>query len=185
MKKLHSVAFYALITPIISLGAGSVLAQQPSSDHDEDNEQQSTQRDQDADRSTLRTTQGEQSSQRDRQSESQAAVGGQTGDRSRMEHTGYMASVPANGMHSSDLIGADVLTTGDEVLGSVSELIIDENGQIVAIIVGVGGFLGLGEKAVAIGWDDVTKSGDSDELELQIDATREALRSAPEFEMDD
>lgn len=63
----------------------------------------------------------------------------------------------------------------------MSDLIIDKDGQVVAVVVGVGGFLGMGEKNVAIPWDDVTKSGTAEEQELRIDATREELQSAPEF----
>lgn len=185
MKKLQSLAFYALVTPVMTLGAGSVLAQ-PESDHEGDREERSTQRDLDASQSDRSTTQSEPSTRRGGESDSPAVAGDRnTGQQSGMEHRGYMASAPANGIHASDIIGADVSTMGDEDLGSVSELIIDENGQIVAIVVGVGGFLGLGQKDVAIGWDDVMKSGDSDDLELQIDATREALRDAPEFEEQD
>jgi sporulation protein YlmC with PRC-barrel domain len=84
-------------------------------------------------------------------------------------------------MHASDLIGAKVKTTGGEDVGPVNDLIIDEKGQVAAIVVGVGGFLGMGQRDVAIGWDDVTRSGTADDLELRIDATREDLRSAPEF----
>ncbi|MFL1467557.1 PRC-barrel domain-containing protein [Marinobacter sp. HN1S83] len=165
MKKLHSLAFYALVTPTIALGSGAVLAEQ-SGYKDVDKEQQSAQPDQDAMESTTSTAQSDQ----------------KTGDQSSMQNQGYLASAPANGMQASDLIGADVKTTGDEDVGAVSDLIIDQNGQVVAVVVGVGGFLGMGEKDVAIGWDDVTKLGASDEQDLRIDLTREDLEGAPEFE---
>lgn len=168
MKKLHTIAFYALTAPVITLGAGSLLAQQ-AADQDIDREQQSTQREEGASRSA-----------RAGQADAQAAAPGQA-----HMNRGYIAYGPANSMQSSYLIGADVKTTGDEEVGPVEDLIIDKDGQIVAIVVGVGGFLGLGEKRVAIGWDDVTMSGSSDELELQIESTREALTSAPEFEEQD
>ncbi len=64
----------------------------------------------------------------------------------------------------------------------INDLIIDADGQVIAVVVEVGRTLGMGEKVVAIGWDDVTTSCKSDERELQIDATREELRSAPELE---
>jgi sporulation protein YlmC with PRC-barrel domain len=163
MKKLHSIAFYALTAPVITLGAGSLLAQ-PAADPNIDREQQSTQR------------AGQPGSQL-------GAERDNARDHSLMQNRGYLASAPANGMQSSDLIGAEVRTTGDEDVGPVDDLIIDENGQIVAIVVGVGGFLGLGEKKVAIGWDDVTMSGSNDEHELRIEATREELTSAPEFDI--
>lgn len=47
MKKLHSFSLYALIAPVITLGAGSVLAEKPIG-LDNDSEQTSTQRNQDA-----------------------------------------------------------------------------------------------------------------------------------------
>jgi len=98
-------------------------------------------------------------------------------------------------MHASDLIGAKVSTSSDKNVGPVEDLIIDRNGQIVAVVVSVGGFLGMGQKHVAIGWDHVTalgaldakkaqeatKSRTADDLELRIDVTREDLRDAPEF----
>lgn len=165
MKKLHSLAFYALVTPAIALGSGAVLAEQ-SADKDVYQNQQSTQPEQDAMESTTGTAQSDQ----------------KTGDQSGMQSRGYIASAPANGLQASDLIGADVKTTGDEEVGSVSDLIIDQDGRVVAIVVGVGGFLGMGEKDVAIGWDDVTKLGASDEQDLRIDLTREDLEGAPEYE---
>lgn len=182
MKKLHSFVVCALATPILTLGAGSVLAQQ-STDDNMDPDRQGTQHDRDTRKSAPGTSQGDQNAQRSWQSESQKAADRDAmHDKSGMQHRGFMAAVPANGMQASDLMGAEVITTGDEEVGSVNELIIDEQGQVVAVVVGVGGFLGMGEKRVAIGWDDVTKSGDPDELELRIDATRDELRSAPKYE---
>lgn len=184
MNKLHAFAFYALVTPVITLGAGTVLAEQST---DQDAKQygshpakESTQRDQDVKQFT-----SDDSSHRAKDSGSHPAKESTQHDQSRMQNRGYMDSAAANGMQASDLIGAEVSTSSDEKVGSVRDLIIDENGQVVAIVVGVGGFLGMGEKDVAIGWDDVTRSDTSDEQELRIDMTREELRSAPKFEMQD
>lgn len=132
-----------------------------------------------------REEQGAQRDQGDMPSTSGTMMQGDQGTRrdgAHMGNRGYMSSAPAEGMRANNLIGATVRTTGDEDVGSVSDLIIDDSGQVVGIVVGVGGFLGLGEKDVAIGWDDVTRSGASDEQELRIDVTREDLESAPEFE---
>lgn len=208
MNKLHSIAFYALVAPVITLSSAAVLAQQ-STDQDSDREQQSSQADRDStlttdqdldreqdrsqrDQSTTRntplTSRDSQSPDRAGQSDSQQTAAERQNMRdgqSRMEHRGFMNSAPANGVHVSDVMGADVSAAGDEDVGSVDDLIIDDNGQIVAIVVGVGGFLGMGQKDVAIGWDDVTRSGDSDDVELRIDSTREELRDAPEFESEE
>ncbi|MFO7550397.1 MAG: PRC-barrel domain-containing protein [Haliea sp.] len=185
MKKLHSYALCALVTPVITLGAGSVLAHQ-ANDQDIDRKHQSSQQEQGATRSSTGITQSDQGVEHHSQSKSQKAMDHRdTRDQSHMGNRGYMDSVPAKGMQASNLIGTKVKTTVDKDVGAVSDLIIDESGQVVAIVVGVGGFLGMGEKDVAIGWDHVTQSGTSAEHELQVDLTREDLRSAPEFETQD
>lgn len=112
------------------------------------------------------------------------AAGDEDNDRNRsgMQNTGFLDAVPANGMHASNLIGAEVMTDGDEDVGSISELIIDESGQVIAVVVGVGGFLGMGEKDVAIGWDDINRSGTGEDQELRVSLTRDDLGTAPMFE---
>jgi sporulation protein YlmC with PRC-barrel domain len=177
MKKLHPFAFYALVTPVIALSAGSVLAGEYG--QDSDTEQNSTQRDQGAMQSTPKNTQSDQDTQRGGQSDSQIASPRLSANQ------GYISSAPANGMQASDLIGAEVKTTGNENVGPVEDLIIDQNGQIAAIVVSVGGFLGMGEKNVAIGWDQVTASRTADEQELRVNLTRGELGSAPEFKARD
>lgn len=154
MKKLHSMALYAVVTPCIALSAGSALAQKTTTDNMD------------------RTQQSEQRAWQ---------PGAQTAADRRMENRGYLGATPAGGLHATNLIGTGVKTTGGDEVGDVVDLVIDGKGQIVAVVVGVGGFLGMGERNVAIGWDDVKRSGSTDELELQINVTREALRSAPEF----
>jgi sporulation protein YlmC with PRC-barrel domain len=177
MKKLHSLAFCAFITPTLTLGASSVLAQQPTGQ--EYDRQQQTQ----PERGDQQRRPGQTEMQRPGQTGAQGAADRQrTGDQAGMPGRGFMSSVPAQGIQASDLIGTNVRNAGDENLGSVDDLIIDQNGQVVAIIVGVGGFLGIGQRNVAISWDEVTKSGAADDLELRVDMTRDRLRDAPEFE---
>lgn len=183
MKKLHSLAFYALVTPVITLSSGILFAQQPVNE-DATRQQPSSQGAHSDTRSTstTTTTQSGQTTRSAGQTDSQSVANQlEMREKSNMQHRGYMAAVPANGRQASELIGAEVSTIGDEEVGEVDDLLIDANGQVVAIVVAVGGFLGMGEKSVAIGWDDVTKSGNSDELKLRINLTREALGSAPEF----
>lgn len=193
MNKLHSVAFYALLAPAVTLSSVAVLAQQ-SGAHDVDREQPTTQSDQGATQSnpgavqsTPGATNRDQGSQRTRQSDVPSVSDRQKhSDKSLSKNRGSISSVPANGWQANELIGTDIYTSNDEDVGSVDDLIIDEDGQVVAVVVGVGGFLGLGEKDVAIGWDRVTKSKTSDDdRKLRVDMTREELSSAPEFEQRD
>ncbi len=168
MKKLHSLAFYALVTPAIALSSGAVLAEQ-SADKDADQKLQNTQQDQDATKATTGTAQTDQ----------------KTGDQSGMKNQGYLDSAPPNGMQASELIGTDLKTSGEESVGEIGDLIIDQDGQVVAVVVSVGGFLGMGEKHVAIDWNKVQMSSNQDDRDLRVDVTRDELESAPGFEKQD
>jgi len=56
---------------------------------------------------------------------------------------------------ASKLEGLDVYNQNNEKIGDISELLVDSTGKIQAVVVGVGGFLGLGERDVAIPFDQV------------------------------
>lgn len=159
MKYVKSVAFLALVTPVITLGSVAVLAEQTTPSVTQDR----------------RATESALEKAEDRLSRK---------DQYRRESRGYLESVPKNGIKSASLIGAEVRTGKEESVGPLTDLIIDESGQIVAVVVGVGGFLGIGEKDVAIGWDDVSIKIVSGTPKLRIEASRENLLSAPEFEAD-
>lgn len=58
----------------------------------------------------------------------------------------FIASQSADQMVSSKFKGTDVLGPENEHLGDVTDLVFDKQGKVLAYVVGVGGFLGLGEK---------------------------------------
>ena len=57
---------------------------------------------------------------------------------------------------SSKLIGVEVYNKANEKLGSIEDLVISTNGNIGSVIVGVGGFLGVGEHSVSVSFDKLT-----------------------------
>jgi sporulation protein YlmC with PRC-barrel domain len=61
-----------------------------------------------------------------------------------------MTQMQANQMMASDLIGTRVVSANNESIGDINDVIVDRNGQVMAAVVGVGGFLGIGEKDVAV-----------------------------------
>jgi hypothetical protein len=61
----------------------------------------------------------------------------------------------ANQWRGSQLIGLNVYNDQNEKVGDVTELITNSNGQVEAIVVGVGGFLGIGRHDVALRWEDL------------------------------
>jgi sporulation protein YlmC with PRC-barrel domain len=54
---------------------------------------------------------------------------------------------------ASKLIGLDVYNEANEKLGDINELIVDKDGKINAVVIGVGGFLGMGEHDIAVTMD--------------------------------
>lgn len=67
----------------------------------------------------------------------------------------FLTQMDAEQWRGSKLVGVDVYGSDNSKIGDINEVIVDRNGQARAIVIGVGGFLGLGEKNVAIPWDKV------------------------------
>jgi sporulation protein YlmC with PRC-barrel domain len=92
--------------------------------------------------------------------------------------------------------GTDVLGPKGEHVGDVTDILFDKNGKINGLIVGVGGFLGIGEKNVAIdmgafevmpasaGRKGATGASDNDptSVKLKVAWTKEDLKNAPDFQ---
>jgi hypothetical protein len=74
---------------------------------------------------------------------------------------------------------------GWESIGEIDDLVISETGEVKAVLVDIGGFLGMGEKTVSVSMDQLRmiRDGDSeDDYFIVFTANRAALESAPEFE---
>ena len=88
-----------------------------------------------------------------------------------------------------DVMGKTVYsgqTEDAEDIGDIADLVLDEQGQISAVVIGVGGFLGIGEKDVAIDFDALEFTQDENgELRIVAATTKEELENAPEFEETD
>jgi sporulation protein YlmC with PRC-barrel domain len=54
---------------------------------------------------------------------------------------------------ASKLMGLDVYNEANEKLGDVNEIILDKSGKVAAVVIGVGGFLGMGEHDIAVSMD--------------------------------
>jgi PRC-barrel domain protein len=85
---------------------------------------------------------------------------------------------------ASKFKGTDVLGPGDEKIGDVSDILFDDKGTVLAYIVGVGGFLGIGAKDVAIAPASFQKvPGQSGSAEkLRVSMTKDELKQAATFE---
>ena len=85
-------------------------------------------------------------------------------------------------MSASDYIGKTVYDQAGNNIGEVNDLIVSGDGNVEAVILGVGGFLGIGEKDVAVNTDAVQMVQDGDNTRLVVQATKETLESAPTYD---
>jgi hypothetical protein len=107
-------------------------------------------------------------------------------------------------LQASELIGSRVYATETEIntdntfdkadadwddIGEINNLLVSRDGKINAVIVGVGGFLGLGEKNVALRMSELRflkKSGDdADDYFVVVKSNKEQLEQAPEYKLAD
>jgi len=93
-------------------------------------------------------------------------------------------SADASAIYASNVIGKAIYNGQDETIGDVNDLIIGQSGRVEAVIVGVGGFLGLGEKDVKLAFDDLSmeRRGQENNLRIISNMTKEQLEQAPRFE---
>jgi hypothetical protein len=92
------------------------------------------------------------------------------------------STVSKDEMFSSKLKGLNVYSQKDESIGEISDIAI-KNNQIDALILSVGGFLGMGEHYVAVNPSSVSIRHDqkNDKWVATMNTTKEALKAAPEF----
>lgn len=85
-------------------------------------------------------------------------------------------------MLASNIMGKTVYDSSGNNLGSVSDIVIGKDGKLDAVVVGVGGFLGIGQKNVAVSMSAINTSMDGKgELKLVLNATKDELDKAPAF----
>lgn len=103
-------------------------------------------------------------------------------------------SLPATGVYpvrqdstqllGSNLIGAKVISISGETIGRVSNLVVNENGSVEAVVISIGGLFGVGHKDVAVTFKSIivarNKTGDAID-HVTLAATKDDLRQAAEF----
>jgi sporulation protein YlmC with PRC-barrel domain len=100
---------------------------------------------------------------------------------------------------ASKFEGTDVIGTDNQKIGDVSDILFDKEGKIHALVIGVGGFLGLGAKDVALSMDSFEvvpasstsaggntsattgSSADGTNIKLKLSMTKDELKNAPDF----
>jgi PRC-barrel domain len=118
------------------------------------------------------------------------------GESSAASGTKFIASQGADQWTFTKLRGSDVRGPDDASVGSVNDLLFDKSGKIIGVVIGMGGFLGIGAKNVAIGMsalnvvpadpgnNEISTSAASDpsNVRLKVSWTKEQLQDAPDFQ---
>jgi hypothetical protein len=86
-----------------------------------------------------------------------------------------MTSIPANNRTVTDWYKQNVYDQNNQKLGEIMDLLVNQSGQIEAAMVGVGGFLGAGEKDVAVSFNEIKPTKKNDKTYLTLNTTKDAL----------
>jgi sporulation protein YlmC with PRC-barrel domain len=96
----------------------------------------------------------------------------------------YSAPMSAGDWRSSDLVGKSVYNTSNERIGEIEDIIVANDGRVAAAVVGVGGFLGIGERKVALSYPTLQMMRESNgAVKPVVNASKEVLRDAPEYKL--
>ena len=99
-----------------------------------------------------------------------------------IDRTGFSVLDTA-GLTTDEMLGIGVYGIDDQQIGSIGEVLTNADGSIDAIIVDVGGFLGIGAKPVAVAYENLAFSSDTnDNRYLFINTTREQLENQPAYD---
>jgi sporulation protein YlmC with PRC-barrel domain len=98
--------------------------------------------------------------------------------------TTTMSSAPITSWTISNYYKQSVYDPKENKIGSVDDVLVDKEGKITALVIGVGGFLGVGEKDVAVPFDAVKTSKKDNKWWLTLDETKDSLKSAVGYKYD-
>jgi sporulation protein YlmC with PRC-barrel domain len=96
---------------------------------------------------------------------------------------GTISQQAANQIRTRELIGAKAVHEGSDV-GNVDDLLVEEkNGKVVGVVLSVGGVFGVGDKLVAVPWEQIDLiKGEGHQPILYLAMSEEQLEVAPYFE---
>ena len=93
-------------------------------------------------------------------------------------------ALPGEALTVTDWYKQNVYDPNENKIGDVKDVLVDKTGKVVALIVAVGGFLGAGEKDVAVPFEAVHPTMKDKKWWLVMNTTKDSLKSAPGFKYD-
>jgi sporulation protein YlmC with PRC-barrel domain len=95
-----------------------------------------------------------------------------------------MSTIPQNAMTVTEWYKQNVYDPSNDKIGDIKDVLLDHDGKAAALIIGVGGFLGAGEKDVAVPFNAVQVTKKDNKNYLVMNTTKDALKSAKGFKYD-
>jgi sporulation protein YlmC with PRC-barrel domain len=95
-----------------------------------------------------------------------------------------MTAAPQESWTVTNYYKQNVYDPKESKIGSVDDVLMDKSGKVTGLVVGVGGFLGAGEKDVIVPFTAVKTEKKSDKWYLTLDETKDSLKNAPGFKYD-
>lgn len=87
---------------------------------------------------------------------------------------------------ASEAIGQSVYNKDNEKVGDIEDVLIDGDGRVLAAVIGVGGFLGMGEHKVAVTYQSFQMSRDAaGKSKIMVNFDKTTLKNAPQYKMTD
>ncbi|HVZ03153.1 PRC-barrel domain-containing protein [Hyphomicrobium sp.] len=88
----------------------------------------------------------------------------------------------ADELRTSVLVGSKVYNTANENIGSIEDIILKPDGSMDEVVLSVGGFLGMGDKYVAVPFSDLKITRDGTSLKIVTNGTKESLKAQPAYQ---
>jgi sporulation protein YlmC with PRC-barrel domain len=89
------------------------------------------------------------------------------------------AAARASQVDTQKLIGRDVHNPAGDTIGEIETVVLDKSGQVKYVVVGVGGFLGVGEREVALPWRDLQVSDNG--ARVVVNMSKDQLAGMPAY----
>ncbi|MGH6793763.1 MAG: PRC-barrel domain-containing protein [Methylocella sp.] len=108
----------------------------------------------------------------------------QSGTKSRSGPAVLMTTVPGEGVTVTNYYKQNVYDPSDSKIGEIADLLVNKEGRVTAVVISVGGFLGMGEKDVAAPFEAIRAMQRGSEWHLVMNTTKDALKNAPGYKYD-
>ncbi|OKO77648.1 PRC-barrel domain-containing protein [Bradyrhizobium sp. NAS96.2] len=95
-----------------------------------------------------------------------------------------MPSAPTESWTISNYYKQNVYDPKESKIGTIDDVLVDKSGKVTGLVIGVGGFLGAGEKDVIVPYTAVKSQKKDDKWWLTLDETKDSLKAAPGFKYD-